>query len=93
MNKSLVEKIIREKFEFKTDYGTISRVNKISFVDDESLDFDIIEVVFNRLNFIDVEKVNQLAASFGSIKTQVAAMENEALCIMFYCERNNTDQV
>jgi len=93
MNKSLVEKIVREKFDFETDYGTISRVDKISFVDDESLSFDVVEVVFNRLNFIDVEKVNQLAASFGSIKTQIAAMENEALCVIFYCKRNNTDQV
>jgi len=93
MNKSLVEKIIREKLDFETDYGTMSRVDKISFVDDESLDFDIVEVFFNRLNFIDIEKVNQLAASFGSFKTQIAAMENEALCVIFYCERNNTDQV
>jgi translation elongation factor P/translation initiation factor 5A len=83
MNKELIEKIVREKFSFETDYGIKTKVSQV-IVDDGPL--TSISVVFNRFNFIDLEKLNQLAASFRSVKTQIFAAENLTLSVTFYCE-------
>jgi len=91
MNKELIEKIIKEKFNFETDYGTKTFVEEVVVDDDKSFaEMISIEVKFKRLLFIEVEKINELSKSLSASKTQVFAGQDEHIWVMFWVHPSNS---
>ena len=85
MDKELIEKIVKEKFSFETDYGTKTSVEEIHIDDDTRFSEMItIEVKFQRLVFIDVEKISELSKSLLASKPQVFAGQDEHVWAMFW---------
>jgi len=93
MNKDLIEKIIKEKFSFETDYGTKTSVEEIRIDDDMSVaEMISVEVKFNRLSFVDVEKIYELSKTLLSVRTRVFAGDGENLWAAFWVRPEDYNQ-